>query len=373
MFKFLDELLWALVGVIVARILDRPIERIQRKAIYRIKGVISRVRKLGSVAVSPDEFRIGQWHVGWNVIEGSSSDPYTPNNVICQFDPTPLVLSADRQLKKQQIEESQAKLAKANGSRLYHNGPTLALAGFARGQIGDMEESLLILRVRPSDYYTFLATAMSLDETIRIEHGKTTTVREKYLCNIRYDLPVPEFASALAVNLTVITSDGFIIVSKRAPEVSGYAGYLSPAINECVNPASDRGANGTISLLATAQRGASYELNIEITESEVVFFTLGVDTRWYYYGVTGLIRSKSFSKDDIRTRQSLGSKEHWEASEYYFLPHDPDQVAKFMSKYSKIEKWNPIGVVCLVQTLVLEFGIKTVERLLRKYPLHLKT
>lgn len=368
MYPPIENLLWILLGAVITRILDKPIERYQRKIIYLWRRLVTRFHKSDNISPTQSEYRIGKWQVGWVVVDGSSSDPYKPKNVICQYDPLPLVLSPERQLKKTQIDKTQEEIEKIKGHREYHNGPTLALAGLGRGQIGDMEESLLILRLQPSDYYTFLATAISLNEEI-VENGKKITVRNRYLRNLNYSSPIPEFASAFAIQMSVITSDGYIVVSKRATEgISGYAGYLAPAINECVNPISDRSVSGTISLIATTQRGASHELNIEIAEDEITFFTLGVDIQWYMYTLTGLICSKTFSKDDIQARRSIGSKEHWEANQYYFLQHDPEAIAKFMSEISRVEKWSPYGVVCITQTMIHEFGLKVTERALSKYP-----
>lgn len=152
----LENLFWILVGAVITRILDKPIERLQRKVIYGLRRFISRFRQSSSLSPIQYDFRIGKWRVDWFVIEGSSSDPYTLKNVTCQSDPTPLVLPLDRQQKKNQIEEAQAKLEKELGSREFHNGPTLALGGFRRGQIGDTEEPWIGLQLRPSDYYTYL-------------------------------------------------------------------------------------------------------------------------------------------------------------------------------------------------------------------------
>ena len=83
------------------------------------------------------------------------------------------------------------------------------------------------MRLRPSDYYTFLATAMSLDE--KTVADKDTTIRDKYLHHVAYDKPVPEFASAFAVQMTLVTSDGYIVVSTRETEgIVGYPGHLAP-------------------------------------------------------------------------------------------------------------------------------------------------
>jgi hypothetical protein len=369
-FSFLlGNIVSAVIGLIIGRIFDKPFERWQRKTGYHVRRIVSRFRASSRDSLSFEEFRIGKWQADWVVVEGSSSDPYTSDNIICRFDPTPLLLPTDRQQKKAQIETTQASIEQARGSREFHNGQVVALAGIGSGQFGEMEAPVLIVRLRPSDYYTYLATAVSLDEVIQTDDGKRITVRDKYLKRMHYASPKPEFASAFPINLTVITCDGYILISKRATEgISGYAGYIFPAINECMNPLSDRSANGNLSVFATAQRAANHELNIEIEEDELVFFTLGVDTRWYYYGLTGSIRSKTYTKDDILARRSIGSKERWESKELFFLPHNAEEIARFMRKTSATEKWGPIGVVCLVQTMIAEFGVKETERVLRKYP-----
>lgn len=360
-----------IIGLFISRLFDKPLERWQRKAVYWLGTIRSRLQHADSTTHSFDEFRIGKWRTAWVTVEGSSSDPYTASNVVCQLDPTPVSLPPERKHKKDQIERAQQELEKAGKPREYHNGPTVALAGIGRGQIGYAEEPFLFLRMCPTVFYNYLATTMCLDEVIQAEDGKQTTVREKYLRNLQYEAPIPEFVSAFAINLSVITSDGFIVVAKRAIEgVVPYGGYISPAINECMNPISDRNASGTLSVFATAQRGANHELNIEITEDELVFVTLGVDARWYSYLLTGLVRSKKYTRDAIIARRTLGSKERWETKELYFLRHDLDAIAKFMRDTTKTAKWSPVAIVCLTQTLILEFGAKMTERALSKYPPH---
>jgi hypothetical protein len=367
--QMVTNIFWIIVGVVITRILDKPFERYQRKFVYWFRGVISRFRSHENHELIQDDFRLGKWIARWVVVEGSSSDPYTPDNVVCQLDPRPLQLPEDRLKKKLEIEREQAHIKKITGHEKYHNGPTVALEGIGRGQIGPTEEPFLVLRLRPSDYYNFLATSISLNDVVLPTNKNKITVRDKYLRNQSFKSPMPEFAAALSVNLSLITSDGYILATKRAIEgIGGYQGHVAPAINECINLISDRSASGTLSLLATVQRGASSELNIDVSDDEVLFFTVGVDPQWYFWGVTGLVRSKSFTRADLLSRRSVGSKENWEASELYFLPHDPFGAVKLMRDISKTEKWQPIGVVCLIQTLISEFGIKTVEQALRKYP-----
>lgn len=367
--EFLNNLLWTLFGafiaVIMTRVFDRPIDRFQRRTNYWWHGVKERLGISKNLAAEQDEFQVGKLRVKWVVCQGSAEFPYTHRNIRCIYDPTPLELPSDRQQKKARIDEEQKRLKDA-GKPHFHPGPTVALDQIIQSQIGDLEEPVLTLRVRPSDYYTLLATAMSLDEQIETEYGGKITVRDRYLRNLHYERPIPEFASALSINLALVSNDGYILVSKRSSDVGSDPNFMAPAINECVNPVRDQDANGIISIFATAKRGAKHELNIEIKEDELEFFTVGVDTRYYFYQLTGLIRSRSFSRDDIRARYSQSSTERWEAEKYQFIKFNPAEVAKFLSKSS--ERWTPYGIVCLIQALISEFGISEVERALATHP-----
>src|SRR5688572_11367162 len=99
-----------IIGLIISRVFDRPLERWQRKTMYGIREVISRLQGATEIAYGYDQFRIGKWRADWVIVEGSSSDPYTPNNVVCQLDPTPVVLPPDLYEKKSQVEKVQSDL-----------------------------------------------------------------------------------------------------------------------------------------------------------------------------------------------------------------------------------------------------------------------
>lgn len=189
--KVIENLFWIVVGVVLTRLLDKPFERWQRRIGYSLKRFASRFRDPKADLLEPADFRVGKWHTKWVVVEGSSRDPYTPNNVICQYDPTEVIPPPELQLKINEIEKEQSTLEKAEG-RLFTNGPTVALAGIERGQTGDLEEPILLLRVRPSRYYMFLATSHRLDEPIQMKPG-TTTIRDKYLRNLNFASPIVEF------------------------------------------------------------------------------------------------------------------------------------------------------------------------------------
>ena len=66
----------------------------------------------------------------------------------------------------------------------------------------------------PSDYYTYLATVMSLDEYVKDDLGNCITVRQKYLSNLDWNVVTPYMATGFGVAISIITSDDVLVVAK---------------------------------------------------------------------------------------------------------------------------------------------------------------
>jgi|SRR5215213_151532 len=321
------------------------------------------------VVTKAEYYHLGGWQAAWIVVAGSSSNPYRPGFIKCVIDERPLSLPTDVLKRKEQIEADEALKESIYGKREFFNGRTLALEKVLHSEVDDSQPSSLILQLRPSEYYNFLSTAISLDEIVLGPNGERITLRDKYLSKVRYDEPIPEFATALPINLSVITNDGFILASKRGTDgIGGYRGHIAPAISEIISPVSDVQLDGSVSVFSTAKRGARNELNIETTDDEVLFFTIGVDAHWYFWGLTGLIRTTKFSKADILARRSLGSEERWESKELYFFPSNVGEAVREMRELSTVDKWQPVAIVCTIQALISEHGIEETEIALKKHP-----
>jgi len=170
--RFLHSLFWIVVGVAAGIVLNDPLRKVLQKSVYRYRRW--RLGR-GVPAIPPPEgdYRVGKWRVGWVVVVGSCADPFKPKNIVCKFNPQPLKLSEDTVGRKKVIERQQSEIERKEGRRLYHPGPTASLLGIKTGQIGDDEEPLLVLDLQKTDYYTFLATAMKLDNEITKDNGGT--------------------------------------------------------------------------------------------------------------------------------------------------------------------------------------------------------
>jgi hypothetical protein len=160
-----------------------------------------------------EQFHVGSWKVSSVVVEGDPAHPMTPSQVTCRLDPTTLALPPDLEKRRQNIFAQQDKIAKANGLPEYFNGPMIALTDVRRSRTPGREDTLLHLVCQATDYYTFLATTLSLDEITDTETGPT--VRQKYLRSSQYDEPVPFLATSLGVNLALVTKDGYLMLVRR--------------------------------------------------------------------------------------------------------------------------------------------------------------
>ncbi|RZK43676.1 MAG: hypothetical protein EOO90_01925 [Pedobacter sp.] len=313
-------------------------------------------------------YQIGAWTVPWTVVAGSNASYFKPENVELYIEEGHLEIT-DPELARRisEVTTQQDKL-KLLGKSSFHDGPTLGLLDIGETQKGDEEEPVLRIHLKRSNYFMFLAIVNRLDEKFTDTNGSLTTIRQKYISG-NYKEPVPQLAPVFAIQMSLITNDGYFLVTKRASKgVAGYANHLAPAVNECLHPIKDK-LLGEISILATVIRSAKEELNIEISESEIKFFTMGVDQAEYMYTLTGVIECKEFDKQMLSARLKQGAKEGFESDGYFFLGPDLGTCAKEMSQLSEQFKWAPYGVVCLTQAMVYKFAsLRRVEEALTINP-----
>lgn len=315
-------------------------------------------------AVVPNSYQIGQWSVPWTVVAGSNASYFKPENVELYIEEGHLEIT-DPELKKRiaEITERQENL-RLVGKSQFHDGPTLGLLDISESQKGDEEEPVLKIHLKQSNYFMFLAIVNRLDEEFMDNDSILTTIRKKYISG-NYKVPVPQLAPVFAIQMSLITSDGYFLVTKRASKgVAGYANHLAPAVNECLHPIKDK-IKGKVSIIATVIRSAKEELNIEILESEIKFITMGVDEGEYMYTLTGIIECKDFDKEKLSIRLRQGAKEGFEADGHFFLGPDLNTCASEMTHLSEKYKWAPYGVVCLTQAMVHKFhSLQEVEEAL---------
>ena len=304
-----------------------------------------------------DFFSIGKWKVNCMVLEGSVDKPYLSGSISCKLDLTPLDLPEDLRQIRNRVAQEQKNHAEQHGYPLFYNGPMVSLQSFSFTRTPSAEDPLLFLKFKITDYYTFLATALSLNENVTEATGKHVTIREKYLSNMNYNDPIPFIATSFGINLAIITKDDFLFYVNRSRNkgLSNYSDHFSVPVLESVHPEFDKVEEGKLNLFKTAKRGIKEELGIDIQETSIKLFSLVVDTAWYMYGMTGVAHI-NYTKDDIISRRSIGVKDKWESSDFFFLPLNPKSVADNLRHTGGPSRWHPTSFACLIQTLIYETG-----------------
>lgn len=128
-------------------------------------------------------FSFGSIETTWVVVDGDGTSEYLPQNVRSHYDPRPDLLPEELQTRKKQVEELLERYRR-DGHPFQWNGERYSLDRFLLSRNSSDEAMVLDLWFRPSDYYTYLATNISL---------KDQGLREKYLQGIDWHSPVRYF------------------------------------------------------------------------------------------------------------------------------------------------------------------------------------
>jgi hypothetical protein len=165
----------------------------------------------------------------------------------------------------------------------------------------------LDLWFRSSDYYTFLATNMSLNEP---------AMREKYLADVDWSEAIPYFSNSFGVSLTVVTSDGYTVFTQRGKSVGTRHTVYDTSVIAGLSRPIDRGTTGEApDVYRCACRGLAEELglyeSVDFSVTDIVFLGFGVDTRYALSGLNGMVRIK-LTVEKLLRRWDNGARDKFE-------------------------------------------------------------
>lgn len=243
------------------------------------------------------------------------------------------------------------------------NGIRYNLDGFSLDRTPLEENLSLQLRFRPTDYFTFLATNMSLDAETK-DDGKVISFREKYLSGADWQKPVRFFSNSFGVNLAVVTSDSYIVLTRRSGTVGSRPGAYNVSVNEGLSRLLDRSDRSDApDVYRCAIRGAAEELGIELKRSDISLLSFGVDKQYCQWGLLGMAKANRRAEEILR-RWRAGVKDKWESPEVYAIPFDTDSVVQFVLSR---DPWAAAGLACIYHVLVHQFGRPRVEAAIREH------
>jgi hypothetical protein len=183
------------------------------------------------------------------------------------------------------------------------------------------EDMTLDLWFQPSDYYTFLATNMSLNEP---------TLRETYLTDVDWSEVVPYFSHSFGVFLAVVTSDGYTVFTQRGKSVGTRPKVYDTSVIEGLSRPLDRGTFGEApDVYRCACRGLAEELglheSVDFSLADITCLSFGVDTRYGLRGLTGMVKiHRSIGK--LLYHWNNGVRDKFENHKLFPVPFTPNDV-----------------------------------------------
>lgn len=348
----MNELISALVGLVLGVTLEDPLTRLRDSILHKYKLLVTkRKRRLDTSGL----FTFGTIKSAWMVVDGNGEDEYTPKSLITHFDNKFVILPDELQDRKKAIaKEEEAKRKK--GQPFHFNGENYKLEKFSINRVSTDEDLELQLWFRASDYYTFQATDMALDDE---------ELRKKYIDETKWQYPAKYFANSFGVNVIVITDDNYAIFTKRSGLVGTNKEFYHISVNEGLSRTFDRGVNSQApDIYRAVIRGVIEELGVQdVDASDVTLLSFGVDTRYSQWGILGKVHVKKTAEEILQWR-ARGVKDKWENEEFFVVKFTPDEVVKFVFEH---EPWTPAGITCIYHTLVSEFTREKVDKVIEKY------
>jgi transcriptional regulator with XRE-family HTH domain len=296
-------------------------------------------------------FSFGTLKTTWKTLDGDGSSVYLPQHIRSHYIPFPQKIPEELQIRRNQIQQEQEQ-KRAQGLPCFWNGEIYALDRFVIGRDASNEDMTLDLWFRPSDYYTFLATNMSLKEP---------ALREQYLTNdVDWFQAIPHFSNSFGVSLAVVTTDGYTVFTQRGRNVGARPQVFDTGVVEGLSRPIDRGTTGEApDVYRCACRGLAEELGlhegVDFSATDITFLGFGVDTRYGLRGLTGMVKIKR-NIEKLLTRWDNGVKDKFENQKLFPVLFTPKDVISFAYTHLPFAP-GPT----LYNALVHEFGRAMVE------------
>lgn len=302
-------------------------------------------------------FSFGRLKTTSMVLDGDGTEAYLSANIHTYYDPQPATFFDEVMQAKKQIQQEQDE-KRQNGEPSQWNGEKYHLSKIVISREPIRESITLGLWFKPRDHYTGLATRRCLDNP---------DFREKYVPD-DWSTPVVGMSCSLGVDITVISSDGYALLTQRGQNQSVHQNMFHCSVSEAVNPSFDRSTTDQApDMYHCARRGLAEELGlqepVDFSVSDIQFLSFSVDTHYALYGLRGMVKIKK-SAEEILRNWHAGVKDKMENKKIFAVPFTPEEVCSFVFSH---EPFSPGGLVCLYHALVHEFGREQVNSAISSY------
>jgi hypothetical protein len=342
------DIITAAVGIALGVIIEDPLDRFRDNLIHRYKRLF--YKKPTQLDLTKT-FSLGKIKTDWLILDGNGEEEYVPDTIETHFENKKIVVREAIQKKRDEIEKKQEELHK-KGHEFAWNGDLFSLNKFLITRRGVDENLLLELWFRETDYYTFLATNAVIESSDNVTQTN-------------WEQPLANTCNSLGVNLAVITSDEYLILTKRSKTVGTYKDLYHISVNEGLSRTLDRNIQSQApDIYRCAIRGIAEELGVaDVNVNDITLLSFGVDTKHAQWGILGLAKIDKTAEEVIGWR-NRGAKDKWESDELHLIKFRLNEVIKFIVDHPH---WTPAGLTCVYHTLIHEFKTKQVIQEIEKY------
>ena len=201
----------------------------------------------------------------------------------------------------------------------------------------------LVMEFSPSDYFTSLAHRV-------IDPSKLGKITD-------WSTPAKDIYASLGINLSLITSDGYTLITRRSAKVSFAPGHYSISVNEAPNESDWDPKTLIIDLYKGAVRGGMEENGTRVNGQDVNYLSLGVDRNTCQWGILGSVNLKINRREfAINLKQASDA---WESDCSNFIEWNPRSV---LAKFKEYHPWTNAGRCELYHCLVHAFSQEEVDK-----------
>ncbi|MGA5041595.1 hypothetical protein ACPCA8_31730 [Streptomyces capoamus] len=346
----------AVLGMLFAVLFQQPLQDGWYRLRTRSARAVRSLRQREESGPAWRTFSLGPLHTSALIVEGDGESPISSRSVYIQVLDQEIELPADMSGWRAEIEAECARVQSEGGTPLW-NGPRYAVESLDVSRTALDERPEVHLRLRPTDYYTFLA-AQQLDR--RLADG--TTPRSRYI-DPDDPLRAPAFLHcSFAVNIAVVTADDMLVVSRRSDRVRMAPGVWNSSVNEGLSRHIDSSGRSAPDLHAVARRGMREELAIEPGEYkiELLAFVLDLDKR--HWSAHFYAKLEHLTCEGLQSRMSRGVADRWEHQTIDYVPFRPASVIKYLLRTDRIHRWAPLAPALFHLALVHVYSRTSVER-----------
>lgn len=351
----MEELYWFVAGGILGFVTNIISSAAFPSLMKNYKLWITRVRSKSHTITTPmpltQKLTIGKLEVDWIIL---STAQYTQDRMRFSYSNKNIPLIPEfAKMKSDFVSEIKRRETRGE-THLPFNSPTYKLLSFNLGyrEIIDGDEvPVLRLLFGPTDYFTQIITDLNVNNPVREKYAQATDITVS---------PVPEFSSILGININVITSDGYIIVTERSPNLPVGAGKLHTSLAEGLLRPTDSDAQGAPNPFRCALRAGQEELGIVLAPENIEFTAFGVHPQLCQYSLIGWTRINEKKEEIDNLWQLAVPKDKWENRRLLFIPCNPKTIAQFISDTRN--NWFSIGLSAVILSLFqLQYEKKEIE------------